>query len=290
MSSLWDVVRQDSPPVPPFGERSFELFGRLPPEICHMIWREALDLQALVHWIPDPPRHEWDYPLTYSSSYIIHRRRNGVLGATRESRELTRKVFESGLHRVPIPSSERERRQILVGDYDIFLVPGTHRDAVAVLACGLPPWELADVSIIPQLLVPLGELYESLKRLAALDLDDETKTTRFWSVFPDIESRAYTYLILVDDYDEKELSSRCLIEGRPSPLIKEVELEEDEAHETKTKKVKRGSHQLSGDQEEMILKVQAQFDGWKDEGYHVVKNWSFVTWNKRAAHMDRRRL
>ncbi|RYP10309.1 hypothetical protein DL765_008163 [Monosporascus sp. GIB2] len=139
---------------------------------------------------------------------------------------------------------------------------------------------------MPQLLIPLEELYESLNRLAALDLDDKTKTARFWGVFPDIESRPYTYLILVDDYDEKELSSRCWIEGRPSPLVKEIELKDVEAHETKTKKVKRGSHQLSGDQEEMILTVQAQFDAWKDEGYHVVKNWTFVTWNKRAEYID----
>ncbi|RYP44734.1 hypothetical protein DL768_008839 [Monosporascus sp. mg162] len=287
MSSFWDVIRPDSPPVPIFRERSFELFGRLPPEIRRMIWSEALDLQALVLWIHVFPSHGSSFPLGYSE-HIIHRRRNGVLGATRESREVTRKVFESRLRRVRVPSSEFDRRQLLLGLDDIFLVPGIHRDAVDAMAAGFEPWVLRDSSIMPELLVPLEELYESLNRLAALNLDDKTKATQFWSVFPDIESRAYKYLILVDDYNEKELSSRCWIEGRPSPLVKEVELEEVEVHGAKLKKVKRGSQQLSGDREKMILHVQGQFDSWKDKGYHVVKNWTFVTWNKKVEHMDRR--
>ncbi|RYP13710.1 hypothetical protein DL767_010614 [Monosporascus sp. MG133] len=287
MSSFRDVIRQDSPPVPPFRERRFELFGRLPPEIRHMIWSEALDLQALVLWIHVYPSHGSNFPLGYSE-HIIHRRRNGVLGANKESREATRKVFESELHRVRVPSSGFDRRQLLLGAHDIFLVPGIHRDAVDAIAAGFEPWVLRDASIMPELLVPLEELYESLKRLAALNLDDKTKTAHFWSVFPDIESRAYTYLILVDDYDENEVASRCWIEGRPSPLVKEVELEEVEVDGANLKKVKRGSQRLSGDQEKMILQVQGQFDVWKVKGYHVVKNWTFVTWNKKGEHMERR--
>ncbi|RYP56213.1 hypothetical protein DL771_012000 [Monosporascus sp. 5C6A] len=286
MSSFWDVIRPDSPPVPVFRERSFELFGRLPPEIRRMIWSEALGLQALVLWIHVPPSHGSDFPLGYSE-HIIHRRRNGVLGATRESRELTRKVFESEPRRVHVPSSAFDRRQLLLGADDIFLVPGIHRDAVDAIAGCFEPWVLRDASIMPELLVPLEELYESLNRLAALNLDDKSKTTQFWSVLPDIESRAYTYLILADDYDENELSSRYWIEGRPSPLVKEVELEEVEVDGVSLKKVKRGGQRLSADQEKMILQVQGQFDAWKDKGYHLVKNWTFVTWNKKVEHMDR---
>ncbi|RYP00413.1 hypothetical protein DL764_006512 [Monosporascus ibericus] len=247
MSSFWDIIRQDSPPVPPFRERSFELFGRLPPEIRHMIWSKALDLQALVLWIHVPPSHGSDFPLGYSE-HIIHRRRNGVLGATRESRELTRKVFEGGLHKVRVPSSAFDRRQLLLRAHDIFLVPSIHRDAIDAITAGFKPWVLRGASIMLELLVSIEELHESLKRLAALNLDEKAKTTQFWSVFPDIESRAYVYLILVDDYDENELSSRCWIEGRPSPLVKEVELEDVEAPDPLVEGERRGGGDWQADE------------------------------------------
>lgn len=252
---------------------------KLPPELRIMIWKEAVDVEGLIVSYYIGPE-DWVNPTPREKHYDVqvrirrHKRVNGVLGASRESRKYAKPVFKKRTRSMRIPHPlQNSIVPTSIGDDYIFFIPGFHSWMLRWLPgceeyrCPVT-WDIepGGADFVVHLLVPLQEVVDLLKQLHASLGDDHKEEVAewYWSAFPDIRYGKDRYSILVGA-DCGNLESRDWIGGMGIPLIKKVEDKDRERF---------------GPEQRGMSYVEEFFLLSEERNYRVIKDWGFVTWNK----------
>ena len=151
---------------------------------------------------------------------------------------------------------------VVLRDSTVFFILGVQSYAAKKLrAC--QQWLFAYADVMRNLLVPLEEVADVMKKLDA---------RTFWAAFPSFDSPGrYTYSIMVDKYKDEKCDDLCetratettQVEEWAHPLFQEVEMSI-----------------LTDEQRNRVLGVGDTLRSWEKEGYPMIKEWRFVTWNE----------
>ncbi|KAK7757696.1 hypothetical protein SLS62_000074 [Diatrype stigma] len=161
----------------------------------------------------------------------------------------------------------------------IFFIPGVHyalRDYHHVLMdkqcpnvsvtfeCNRPT-TFEHTRPMDHVLVPLKEVYSTLRTLKRPFRKNENLARAFWSVFPNLHDHKRRYSIHIDSYRciEEDIRAPGWIERLDTPLFKRVYPIDD----------------VPEDERAMMYYVDAILVKFKQEGCPMIEDWEFVTWN-----------